>query len=482
MYNAGWYDWFAYVHVQISSSIHGNAVFLPWHRAYIREIELTARKYEPTFSLSYWDASIDYSNPAKSIVFSNNYFGGNGAGSNGCVKSGLVNNWSTEIPNKHCLRRSFNNGNNISPWESPETITSMLQTTKNDYNLFRQKLEFGVHASVHNGVGGDLSSMNSPADPIFFLNHANVDRLWWKWQNLGSKNLMAYSGSNPQKRAASLNDLIPEYPLKVNDVMKLGYGDMCYRYDDLPIPTKRDDKEEPKKSDNPKNKLSSKVSDSKKLLNKKKKAQDIIEPIVAKAEEQVNIAVDNKSIQNVTNVPQMSIVAVCDGPALDKFFPLIATDDLNSNAIALPSVVTAKAEEFAKEYLNNVTVAETKPVDVVIPPEEEKPVESKSITDSLIKTTKKSAKLPNFHKKKSRKNKKNRKNRKVNANNKPMADDDEILFDPTPKKLEMPIPARIPDSFLIMNGYDLNEYNKTYSEKIEMVNTLNDFGYISPYI
>ncbi|PVU89456.1 hypothetical protein BB561_005343 [Smittium simulii] len=358
MYNAGWYDWFAYVHVQISSSIHGNAVFLPWHRAYIREVELTAKDYEPTFSLPYWDASIDYSNPAKSIVFSDNYFGGNGVGSKGCVKSGLVNNWTVEIPNKHCLRRKFNDGKNISPWESPETITSMLQTTKNDYNLFRQKLEFGIHASIHNGVGGDLSSMNSPADPIFFLNHAN-------------------------------------YPVKVNDVMKLGYGDMCYEYDDLPIVKKRDNKNEPTLSSTPVKRMSSNLTDRKLILGKRK--EDSVEPIPAKAEKQANIIVDNKSIQNVTNVPQMSIVAVLDGPALDKFFPLISKNELSSNSIALPSVVTAKAGEFAKEYLNNVTVAETKPVDV--------PIESKSITDALIKTTEKTSKNPDFHKKKSRKKK-----------------------------------------------------------------------------
>jgi hypothetical protein len=36
--------------------------------------------------------------------------------------------------------------------------------------------------AVHIAIGGDMTSASSPTDPLFFMHHANVDRLWYKWQ------------------------------------------------------------------------------------------------------------------------------------------------------------------------------------------------------------------------------------------------------------------------------------------------------------
>src|SRR5205807_3519977 len=42
----------------------------------------------------------------------------------------------------------------------------------------------GIHGSVHIWVGGTMSDASvSPADPVFWLHHANLDRLWWAWYN-----------------------------------------------------------------------------------------------------------------------------------------------------------------------------------------------------------------------------------------------------------------------------------------------------------
>jgi len=34
---------------------------------------------------------------------------------------------------------------------------------------------------VHVWVGGSMGPMSSPNDPVFFLHHCNVDRLWAQW-------------------------------------------------------------------------------------------------------------------------------------------------------------------------------------------------------------------------------------------------------------------------------------------------------------
>ena len=35
---------------------------------------------------------------------------------------------------------------------------------------------------AHNWTGGTMSDLDSPGDPLFFLHHCNVDRLWAIWQ------------------------------------------------------------------------------------------------------------------------------------------------------------------------------------------------------------------------------------------------------------------------------------------------------------
>lgn len=40
----------------------------------------------------------------------------------------------------------------------------------------------GLHNLVHVWVRGDMEYATSPNDPVFYLNHCNVDRVWATWQ------------------------------------------------------------------------------------------------------------------------------------------------------------------------------------------------------------------------------------------------------------------------------------------------------------
>jgi tyrosinase len=59
------------------------------------------------------------------------------------------------------------------PWSENDSLTSS----------FRRWLE-NYHNQVHNLVRGDMISGTSPNDPIFWLHHCNVDRIWAAWQAL----------------------------------------------------------------------------------------------------------------------------------------------------------------------------------------------------------------------------------------------------------------------------------------------------------
>jgi tyrosinase len=67
-------------------------------------------------------------------------------------------------------------------------IDAVMQATT--YTDFATRLE-NIHNGVHDWVGGTMSDLlTAPADPIFWMHHANIDRLWWEWQQ-------RHKGQNP---------------------------------------------------------------------------------------------------------------------------------------------------------------------------------------------------------------------------------------------------------------------------------------------
>jgi tyrosinase len=42
-----------------------------------------------------------------------------------------------------------------------------------------------------------MASMRSPADPLFMLHHANVDRMWALWQDIHGHDLVSEAAAGP---------------------------------------------------------------------------------------------------------------------------------------------------------------------------------------------------------------------------------------------------------------------------------------------
>lgn len=103
----------------------------------------------------------------------------------------------------------------------------------------------GVHTGGHFTVGGDPGGdfFSSAGDPVFFLHHGMIDRIWWIWQLQDlSKRLTAVSGTitfndAPPSRNATLDDDV--YLGVIAPPVKLGSlldtldwldGEFCYIY------------------------------------------------------------------------------------------------------------------------------------------------------------------------------------------------------------------------------------------------------------
>lgn len=81
------------------------------------------------------------------------------------------------------------NGNPVTVVRNPSSPASLPHQSSVDaamnqttYTNFTQDLE-GIHNGVHVWVGGTMGFISTaPADPIFWLHHANIDRIWDMWQ------------------------------------------------------------------------------------------------------------------------------------------------------------------------------------------------------------------------------------------------------------------------------------------------------------
>jgi hypothetical protein len=163
--------------------------FLAWHRWFLRQFELRLQQADPEVTVPYWDwityrrLPVHLNRPAE------------------LRRWRLTRQWDPEyLPTRG-------------------ELTPVMRRKK--FGAFQTRLEF-LHGGVHIAVGGEagqMSTARSPADPLFWLHHANIDRLWAKWQQ-------SHTGQRPPNVA---EDLKPAqmFGVRVGEVLsikKLGYS------------------------------------------------------------------------------------------------------------------------------------------------------------------------------------------------------------------------------------------------------------------
>jgi hypothetical protein len=253
----GRYNQFVLRHAQAPmSGIHRSPAFLPWHRQFILdyEKELQQAAGNPNLGLPYWNWTEDAAlpDPRTAPIWADNFLGGNGdPNDNWIVKSGpfRVGQWTIIDGNGNsagALRRQFRI--NVPTLPSQADVNNAMSPIPYDaspWNMtsnpsFRNRLEGwypvspGLHNRVHVWVGGSMIPMTSPNDPVFFLHHCFVDKLWADWQaRFPSQNYLPTSGG---PRGHNLNDLMERTlsgsvtPASVLNIAALGY-----RYDTDPV-------------------------------------------------------------------------------------------------------------------------------------------------------------------------------------------------------------------------------------------------------
>lgn len=239
------YDDFVATHINQTFSVHNTGNFLGWHRYLTWAYETALRDecgytgYQPYYNWPLW-ASDPAASPA--LDGSDTSMSGNGelgcteqagygiptnaqpniliphGAGGGCLKDGPFKDFGMNLGpvfsdltctppnpimdfanpqfglgyNPRCLKRD------ISPWTSSQWTSDAQVKALLDCDgifCFWANMQggvpafadnfMGVHTAGHFTIGGDPGSdfVSSNGDPWFYLHHAQIDRVWWMWQN-----------------------------------------------------------------------------------------------------------------------------------------------------------------------------------------------------------------------------------------------------------------------------------------------------------
>ncbi len=192
----GLYDQFVLRHANaIMNAIHRSPAFLPWHRRFIYDLELELQRVSgnPDLGIPYWNWP---SGGASASMWNDDLLGGDGD-AGGVVRTGPFRAGEWTIVNSSGvsagpLLRTL--GQQTPNLPTQAEINQVLAVTPYDvapWNTssnpsFRNQLEGWIGPNLHNRghvwVGGSMLPMTSPNDPVFYMNHCMVDKVWHDWQ------------------------------------------------------------------------------------------------------------------------------------------------------------------------------------------------------------------------------------------------------------------------------------------------------------
>lgn len=196
---AGIYDQFVLRHANaIMSAIHRCPAFLPWHRRFIWDFERELQRVSgnPALGLPYWNWPEGGSDAS---MWGSDLLGGNGDPVSQVVADGAFRGGEWRVVNSSGvavgpLTRAFGRESWARALPTQDEIEEVLAITPYDsapWNAgstpsFRNQLEGfrgpNLHNRGHGWVGGSMLPMTSPNDPVFFMHHCMVDKVWHEWQ------------------------------------------------------------------------------------------------------------------------------------------------------------------------------------------------------------------------------------------------------------------------------------------------------------
>jgi tyrosinase len=185
-------DW--QVHTMNMGGMHMKGTnFFAWHRRLLKLFEDRLQAVNAGVTVPYWNSVTDRHIPAA------------------LDDAALLSRWS--------VSRAWD----PSQLAAPSDLAA-AQAYTGTFSGFQTLFELTVHGATHNAVGGDMAGAASPTDPLFWLHHAFVDKVWAEWQ--ASPNGKPPPNATAQLKPATMQTGVP-FGVKVSSLLKistLGYS------------------------------------------------------------------------------------------------------------------------------------------------------------------------------------------------------------------------------------------------------------------
>lgn len=207
---------------------HGAPGFLTWHRAYMYYFERALRCIDSSITLPFWDWSSGPTTGVPAACASPTYVNRTGATVANPLYAGPLPGGGTTARRADIATTAFGD---IATTAQTAVASSL------DFASFQNAMN-GPHGSVHVRTGGNMGSVALAGyDPIFYLHHCNVDRLWARWQ-------ASHPGALPASEANFLldpfrmpysNTLRPGSDFATTDQLGYRYANFCFFFPPIRI-------------------------------------------------------------------------------------------------------------------------------------------------------------------------------------------------------------------------------------------------------
>ena len=195
--------WFKMDEIHQATHVHGGAAFLPWHRELCNYFETLLRQIELDLSLHYWDWTQDISPLFPLFGDMNGQAGKPWLRANFYNLTAADDKWRDEAVHGNPFTPTWTGSYALhaNPADPPKDRARNVQSgtpptgtpnwpgdaqftgaaTFSDFDSLMQGPAANAHSAAHRwlGLGNAHTSFR---DPIVFLLHSNVDRLWATWQ------------------------------------------------------------------------------------------------------------------------------------------------------------------------------------------------------------------------------------------------------------------------------------------------------------
>jgi len=180
------FDEFQAIHQLQTYATHFVGAFLPFHRLMMHAHETALRNecgytgYQP-----YWHEQLDAGKFSRSsLLDATNGFGSDRSRTTGCITNGPFANYTNSLGpgyevTSHCINRRISDA--MSTMSSQAQVDAYLALL--DFKTAWPCIEGQPHTGGHASVGGQMQNgVSSPGDPLFYLHHTWLDKVFWDWQ------------------------------------------------------------------------------------------------------------------------------------------------------------------------------------------------------------------------------------------------------------------------------------------------------------